>query len=241
MRVLFFVACAVASLLPSTANAQFKMPNVNPGKVWNQTRDSVTKPVRDLGGQLSQASKDTQRNLAPAVSQAKIRVKIGGDRAADMTGRGLYQIDGARNAVMTDPKMIDMGMTAAGAYIGGPKGALIGHETSGAVAQGINHPFQHKYDYVPTQQDLGGGGTGYFPPQSQPSGGNPGEVEMTTEQAMQYQKQQHDFDMEYLNKQQEIANQDRPLREQQMKMNRDLQQTQQIIQGVGGILQMFSE
>ena len=64
---------------------------------------------------------------------------------------------------------------------------------------------------------------------------------MTTEQAMQYQKQQHDFDMEYLNKQQEIANQDRPLREQQMKMNRDLQQTQQIIQGVGGILQMFSE
>ena len=245
MRGLFCAVCVVASLLPSPANAQWQvnMPkvNVNPGKIWNQTRDSVTKPLRDAGGQLSQASKDTQRDLAPTVSQAKIRVKIGAGHAGDMAGRGLYQIDGARNAVMTDPHMIDMGMTAAGTYIGGPSGGMAAHQMAGPFSQGLNHPYQHKADYVPTQQDLGGGGIPYNSFHSQPSGGSPGGVDMTPEQAMQYQKNEHDNEMAYLNKQQEMDNQNRPLEEQRMKANRDLQQTQQIIQGVGGILQILSQ
>jgi len=201
----------------------------------------VSQGAKNAGKQASQASKDTQKDLAPAVSQAKIRVKIGAGHAGDMAGRGLVQIDGARNAVMTDPRMIDMGMTAAGTYIGGPRGGMAAHQMAGPFSQGLNHPYQHKADYVPTQQDLGGGDNPYNKFHDQPSGGNSGGVDMTPEQALQYQKNEHDNEMAYLNKQQEMDNQNRPLVEQRMKANRDLQQTQQIIQGVGGILQMLSQ
>jgi len=47
--------------------------------------------------------------------------------------------------------------------------------------------------------------------------------------------------MERANKQQEILNQQRPFEEQQARYQRDVQQTQQIIQGVGSIIRMLSE
>jgi len=206
---------------------------------WKHAGGVISSEGKRVGGQIAQESHNVQDQMAPTIHDAKVKIHVGANRMADNAGHFGAEFDQGRIYMMKDPQVIDAAGTAVGGYFGGAQGAAAGHAMAGSFARGVNGQRQPVYDRRPPQAYSDGGyaGQGY----TGGSNGSPGDVEMTYDQAREWQDREQRNQMDRLNKQQEIYNQQRPYMEQNARYQRDLQQTQQIIRGVSGIIQMLNQ